>query len=516
MAKKSVSPIITWIFWSILVLGAFLAVTWEYFVAGFAADTSKITWLIVAFFFYGFAASLRVAFHLETEFKSLNAMDADQCVGDANSSDAAAMFDSAMERIRRGERIEVRNLITAYSGKLKAKVDNIAVIAGMLITMGLLGTVVGLIITVTGLDQVLQNSTDFTAMKTGLNRTVSGMGTAFYTTFFGALLGGIVLKVLGAEMRKSASILVADTLRFSELYIAPMFQLKASESLVALEGNINALDTQLGALGNSLGGVIETLDAKQSALESNLDDLLKAITLTNEQAVERTNALAGIVGATIEETTRQADERLSMITSSVEVSNEQANARSNALVSAINQTIEATNRLADERLGSITTAVTSTVEETNRLASERAEAVQESTNESNRLADERLAGLLERLSLMMDETHNTANQRVENLATTISRTTEEANRLADERLQALVNTVESAMQSTHQKADAQLAGLVSNVETSINNSRKDAENRLATKSSDLAGKLNEAASMLSSLVTAEAPAPEAISQPEGE
>ena len=115
------------------------------------------------------------------------------------------MFDSALERLRRGDRIEVRNLITAYGARLKGRVDNIGVLAGMLITVGLLGTVVGLIITVTGLDEVLQsNSGDFAEMKAGMTRTISGMGTAFYTTFFGALLGGVVLKVLGAEIEKNS------------------------------------------------------------------------------------------------------------------------------------------------------------------------------------------------------------------------------------------------------------------------------------------------------------------------
>ena len=517
MAKKTVSPIVTWVFWSILVLGAFLAVTWEYFVAGFAADTSKITWLILGFFFYGFAASLRVAIHLESEFKSLNAMDAEQRVGDANSSSAAAMFDSAMERIRRGERIEVRNLITAYGSKLKAKVDNISVIAGMLITMGLLGTVIGLIITVTGLDQVLQSSSaDFASMKAGLNQTVSGMGTAFYTTFFGALLGGIVLKVLGAELRKSATILVSDALRFSELHVVPLFQSKASESLIELEGRITVLHDQLGALGNSLGSVVETIDSKQIALQGGLESLLEAITTTNEQAVERANTLMGVVGTTIEETSRQADERLSVITSSVEASNEQANERSNALVSAINQTIEATNRLADERLNTISGAVISSVEETNRLASERVDAVQQSVTETNRLAEERLNALLERIASTMDETHATATERVESLASSISKTTEEANRLADERLQALVKTVESATQSTHQQADAQLASLVGGVEKSLENASKTAEARLDGKASELAGKLSEAANMLSSLVNPAAPVSSEKEQPEGE
>ncbi len=296
----------TWCFWSVVVLTAFLTVTWEYFVAGFTADTSNITWLILAFFIYGFLSSLRVALHLEVEFRSLKQMDDAECVGDPGKSDAVALFSSVEERIRRGDRIDVRNLITAYGAKLKGRVDNIGVISGMLITIGLLGTVIGLIITVTGLDHVLQSDgTDFAEMKTGLNEAVSGMGTAFYTTFFGALLGGVVLKVLSAEMRKSAQVLVADALRFSELYIAPQFAQNASESLNELENRVVVLNDQLTALGSSFGAVVETIDSKQTVLAEGLSDLIgnveDAMNQSSKDAEVRLNTKAADLAGKLNE-----------------------------------------------------------------------------------------------------------------------------------------------------------------------------------------------------------------------
>jgi|GEM_PF-2286748 len=483
MAKKSFSPIMTWMFWSILVLGAFLTVTWEYFVAGFSADTSKITWLILGFFIYGFAASLRVAFYLEAEFKSLKVMDVDQRVTDADASDASAMFDAAMERIRRGDRIEVRNLITAYGAKLKGRVDNIGVVAGMLITIGLLGTVVGLIITVTGLDQVLQsNSADFASMKAGLNKTVSGMGTAFYTTFFGALLGGVVLKVLSAEMKKSAQVLVADALRFSELFIAPQFQKKASESLVALEERITVLQQQLSTLGGSFGEVIETIDSKQSVLASGLGNLVERVEQANRDANERADALTKSFSGSMEETSRQTEERLKAFINAMEQSGDKTSQQSAALVAAITESIQSVNASADERLNVISNSIGAAMTESGRHTAEQLEAVagsvSESISETNRMADERLKALLERSAVMLEET----------------------NRVADERLKVILESAEAVARASSEKADAQLAGFVDNVEKAVDKARKDAESRLGAKASDLAGKLNEAASMLSGLV----------------
>lgn len=502
MAKKSVSPIMTWIFWSIVVLGVFLAVTWEYFVAGFTADTSNITWIILGFFVLGLFFSLRAAFYLESEFKSLRAMSEDERIGDPNSSDLASLFDSAAARIQRGERIQVRNLISAYGGSIKSKVDNIGVVAGMLITIGLLGTVVGLIITVTGLGNVLKaGSADYAAMKAGLNQTVSGMGTAFYTTFFGALLGGVVLKVLGAEMKRSGTQLVADALRFSELYVAPQFQKQAEESLDALEGRIVHLDGQLEQLGESFGAAINTLDSKQSAMAASLHGLLESIEQTNQAASDRVNALSSTVESTIEETNRLADERLRNLAGTIEQTNTQANERTSALVSSI----ESTNQSAAEQLNELVKAVQEGVANSNRQMAEQLAALVETSRstveETNRLADERLAALVDRVGLVMDQTHSKADERLDTLASAISRTTEETHRLADERLQTLAKAVETATQSTHQKADARLAVFVDSVEQSIEQSRKDAEKRLHAKASDLAGKLNEAATMLSALVS---------------
>ena len=77
MAKRTVSPIMTWSFWSIGVLGVFLTVTWDYFVAGFSADASYITWIIVFFFALGYGArALAPVFALPTAWRVL-----DLCMG---------------------------------------------------------------------------------------------------------------------------------------------------------------------------------------------------------------------------------------------------------------------------------------------------------------------------------------------------------------------------------------------------------------------------------------------------
>jgi len=484
MAKNAASPLKTWLFWGISVLGVFLLVTWEYFVAGFSADASNITYLIVVFFIYGFFASLKVAWYLENEAKALFAMDSNQRISDANASDAAALFDAALERIRRGDRLDIRNLVSSYGIRIKARVDNIAVISSMLITMGLLGTVVGLIITVTGLGQVLSASgSDYTAMKAGLNQTVSGMGTAFYTTFFGALLGGVVLKVLGSEMKKSATQLVADTLRFSELFVVPQLSQNSSEVLEGLESRITILGDQLERLGNGFSSVIDVIDSKQNSLAEGLGDLIATVADSNRQATERVEALVASVDQTTVVAQAKADERAGV------------------LVTTMDRTIEETNRLADERLG----AIVSSVEVANRLADERLETVTTSVEQSvantNLQASERVEALVESIKLATEEAQRLADERLETLTGTIDKTTEGMHQLADDRLTALIHTVEQSAQDTHQQANERLVDLVDTVGKSIDESRQQAETQLGAKAADLAQKLNEAASVLAALAS---------------
>uniref|UniRef100_UPI0035624F47 MotA/TolQ/ExbB proton channel family protein n=1 Tax=Pontiella sp. TaxID=2837462 RepID=UPI0035624F47 len=394
MAKRSVSPIGTWIFWSVLLLGVFLTVTWEYFVKGFTADTSYISWLILAFFAYGFISSALVAIYLQAEHKSLKVQLENERVVEATASDISALLDAAMERVRRGDRIELKNLISAYGTKLSSRVYNLSVISNMLITVGLLGTVLGLLGTVTGLESVLQaNSADFAEIKAGMNRTVSGMGTAFYTTFFGALLGGVVLKVLSAEMKKSAAVLVSDALRFSELYIVPEFQRSATDALTELEAKIFDLDEQLGSLSNSFGSAVDTIDSKQTVLSSGLEQLAETVARTSDQATERTGQLVNVISGTLETTARQADERLQAFTSTVEQFNRESSARANALVESITKTTQNYAEQAAERFNSVMYALEQNAEKTNERAATLVEAMDGSLMATNARADERLPAL---------------------------------------------------------------------------------------------------------------------------
>jgi len=73
-----------------------------------------------------------------------------------------------------------------------------------MVTLGLIGTILGLIISVGGLEAIMTevgiaNKNIFGGVKD----TIQGMAIAFYATLFGAVLGAVVLRMLSLSLTNS-------------------------------------------------------------------------------------------------------------------------------------------------------------------------------------------------------------------------------------------------------------------------------------------------------------------------
>ena len=308
--NKGTMPIKTWITWSVLALGAFLVLTWNYFVEGFRTDTSRISILLLAFFVYGFISSLLAAIKLQREFKGLSYL-IDHMACESNPvSEVGQLFAKVQGKLQKGGRVNFNNLATAYGAKLGVRSRNVSVVSGMLITIGLLGTVVGLIITVNGLSDVLEAAgKDSRLLLEGMNQTVEGMGTAFYTTFFGALLGGVVLRVLSSELDKSNSQLAAETLELGELWAVQDVE-SASDVLEKLESKVQVLSENLETLGAGLSSVSGLVDAKRVELQESLNGMVSATEKSMAEMLEKGIASMGEGFSSISQSLEQGQQPL--------------------------------------------------------------------------------------------------------------------------------------------------------------------------------------------------------------
>jgi len=114
------------------------------------------------------------------------------------------------------------NLVVLMQSKLNARLRLTELASSMLVTLGLVGTIVGLIGSVGGISSVVEAvGSNRDQLMSGMQETLGGMGTAFYTTLLGALSGGIVLRTLSSVVNSHADSLIAYIAELAEVYMVP-------------------------------------------------------------------------------------------------------------------------------------------------------------------------------------------------------------------------------------------------------------------------------------------------------
>jgi hypothetical protein len=121
-------------------------------------------------------------------------------------------------------------LLEAFEADLRQGQEFGWFVADLLLSLGLLGTVIGFILMlgpISGLD-----ATDESAMQGALAAMSGGMAVALYTTLAG-LVGGMLLKVQGFLLDGAVQELVGRTTRLTEVFVLPA--LEQSQALIATE-----------------------------------------------------------------------------------------------------------------------------------------------------------------------------------------------------------------------------------------------------------------------------------------
>jgi hypothetical protein len=89
--------------------------------------------------------------------------------------------------------------VHSYSGvyfqHLKRFFSTISAISSILITLGLVGTVFGLILSMSGLKAIVTSSSDSPAVLQSMTNILAGVDVSFYTTLMGSFLGGVILRI---------------------------------------------------------------------------------------------------------------------------------------------------------------------------------------------------------------------------------------------------------------------------------------------------------------------------------
>ncbi len=112
-------------------------------------------------------------------------------------------------------------LAGALRARLFLPIQIINYVANVLILLGLIGTVVGFVIAVSGLGDSIAGGTNLERVQGVLGQIVNGMGVALFTTLVGAILGGLWLEIHYQMLARAAGGLAIDIVEYADIEILP-------------------------------------------------------------------------------------------------------------------------------------------------------------------------------------------------------------------------------------------------------------------------------------------------------
>ncbi len=202
--QRGLKTLVIWSVWLLVCAAVFVMLYDQPEARAFVQhDRTRITWIIIGVFVFGVLLSLVQAALLTAEwFRAyrLEAALAEKGLAGVNTRRCRRVverFFAALRAIReRGGEADLQMLVDVEFAAQHRMSRAVALFGNLLITMGLIGTVLGMTLTLTGLTGAIHSiGEDQARMMEGLHHAMQGMGVAFYTTLLGSVLGGVLLRV---------------------------------------------------------------------------------------------------------------------------------------------------------------------------------------------------------------------------------------------------------------------------------------------------------------------------------
>jgi hypothetical protein len=161
---------------------------------------------------------------------------------------------------------------------------------GILVSLGLLGTFLGLTIGLSKISTILQTQ-DITKVQSGLGEIVGPMGTAFGTSLVGLLLSLCVL--IFTQITGTRTCLERTEALLSSWLETVLPQRLGEKLSTPLRSSLNELAMVLKSLPDAVSGSVQS--GMEAAFRSKLDDMFNAnsqLTVQAQQAVGQLTAMA--------------------------------------------------------------------------------------------------------------------------------------------------------------------------------------------------------------------------------
>lgn len=279
-----------WLIWSFTAIGIYLTLYIDTDILSFMAeDRSRITWLITALFVIGWATSFVLTMIITTEAVEATNMERiameDGLVGiePKKRKKAVHRFFQALKTVAEAnEAPDIAALLNVELSSLNRISRFVEVFGNLLITLGLIGTVMGLTFTLTGLTGSLEAlGQDQELLLQGLREAMGGMGTAFYTTLLGSILGGVLLRVYALITETGIESLYDGLMRICLVYCSADFK-------PTLEKDIRFLNNEIQNLGASVDVLEAAFKNTRAAMQGFREEAEHLNTLSGQAEDEKT------------------------------------------------------------------------------------------------------------------------------------------------------------------------------------------------------------------------------------
>jgi len=300
MDQRGLKTLALWLTWAATVVSVFVILYHKVDIFQFIRqDVSHITWLIVGMFllaiFISFLHTLILTLEWFRAYRIEGVLQRKGLSGVRPRRRVVDRFIGSLQQIHaQGGAPDIGGLIDVEFAAHHRGSAFITLIGNLLITMGLIGTVLGMTMMLSGLNGALAAIGDNQeVLLDGLSSAMSGMGIAFYTTLLGSVLGGILLKVFAWITDSSVDGLEDLMMRNCLVHAATDLADTPERDIRMLNNQVEKLEQRIHSLhhlfadsGRTLGSFADEIERLNGAMKVSSDgeEVLKALSVHRSYA----------------------------------------------------------------------------------------------------------------------------------------------------------------------------------------------------------------------------------------
>ncbi|MDQ6996792.1 MAG: MotA/TolQ/ExbB proton channel family protein, partial [Mariprofundus sp.] len=259
--QRALRTFALWMGWAISAITIFAMMSRKANVLEFVQhDQTRVTWMIIGMFIVGIAVSLIQAMKLTGEwFRAYRIAATVEHKGLAGLRQRGGdhvvdhFVDALHLIVEQNGRADVDALIDVEFSAQHRVSQFVSLLGNLMITLGLIGTVLGMTITMNGLNGALGSlGVDEGLLVEGLRNAMNGMGVSFYTTLIGSVLGGVLLRVFSWITDASINGLQDLMLRTCLVHASADLEPSDERDLRALDASVQHLQARVELLNMAL------------------------------------------------------------------------------------------------------------------------------------------------------------------------------------------------------------------------------------------------------------------------